>query len=297
MGAGNEFIGIIDVIEKKYAFYTDVTTLRPGVQTARCQLNWADKIPDGYQEKLDAARKFLLDELASRDDDLAMRYLEGEEISVDEIKKHLRRAVCTREIFPVNVRRLAPRQGDPAPPRRRRRPPPLARRPPRPRGDGAQDRQAARPQGGPRRSLSGLAFKTIVDEQGTLTFVRVYSGKLSQRDKILNARKNQTETVGRLYQMHADKKEPIESAEAGAICAIVGAKTLVTGDTVCDPNQPITYTAMNFAKPVISLAITPKSNEDRDKLANALAKYRAPGPDLPAEDGPGDGRDDHLGHG
>src|SRR6185503_8873692 len=92
VGAGNEFVGIIDVIEKKYAFYTDVTNTRPGVQTARCQLNWADKLPDGFQEKLDAARKLLLDELASLDDDLMARYLEGEEISIDEIKKHLRRA-------------------------------------------------------------------------------------------------------------------------------------------------------------------------------------------------------------
>jgi elongation factor G len=273
VGAGNDFVGIIDVIEKKYAFYTDVTNQRPGVQTARCQLNWAEKLPDGYAEKLDAARKFLLDELASRDDDLAMRYLEGEEISIDEIKKHLRRAVCTREIFPVmcgaslrdkGIQLLLDAVVDLLP-----SPVDL------PDLEG-KDPKSEKPlirKADPDAPFSGMAFKTIVDEQGALTFVRVYSGKLSQRDKILNARKNQTETVGRLYQMHADKKEPIETAEAGAICAIVGAKTLVTGDTVCDPNQPITYTAMNFAKPVISLAIAPKSNEDRDKLAHALAKY------------------------
>src|SRR5581483_6487521 len=83
VGAGNEFVGIIDVIEKKYPFYTDVSNSRPGVPTARCEINWAGKLPDGYQQKLDDARKLVLDELASRDDDLMARYLDGEEISVD----------------------------------------------------------------------------------------------------------------------------------------------------------------------------------------------------------------------
>src|SRR5581483_12280940 len=153
------------------------------------------------------------------DDDLMARYLDGEEISVDEIKKHLRAAVCKREIFPVmcgaslrdkGIQLLLDAVVDylPSP-------------------VDVPDLEGVEPKtdkplvrkADPSAPFSGMAFKTIVDEQGTLTFVRVYSGRIAQRDKILNARKNQTETVGRLYQMHADKKEPIEFAEAGAICA------------------------------------------------------------------------------
>src|SRR5206468_1995857 len=101
VGAGNEFVGIVDVVEKKYAFYTDVDDKRPGVQRARCQLTWLDELPAGYEQKLEDARKVLVEALAERDEELMNRYLEGEELSVDEIKKHLRKAVVERAIFPV----------------------------------------------------------------------------------------------------------------------------------------------------------------------------------------------------
>ena len=272
VGAGNEFIGIVDVIEKKYAYYTDVETSRPGLQTARCKLNWEDKLPEGYEEKLADARKMLIEALAERDEDLMNRYLEGAEIPTEEIKKHLRKAVIERAIFPVmcgaslkdkGIQLLLDAVVDYLP-----SPVDL----PDLEGTHPKTEQPVVRKADPSAPFSGMAFKTIVDDQGALTFMRIYSGKLSQGDAILNARKNQTERVGRIYQMHADKKEQIDSAEAGAICAIVGAKTLVTGDTICDPNHPITYSAMNFAKPVISIAIAPKSTNDRDRLATALAK-------------------------
>jgi elongation factor G len=273
VGAGNEFKGIVDVVEQRYAFYTDVDNKRPGAQGARCIVNWTDEVPEEFKQKLVDARKLLIESLAERDEALMNRYLEGGSISIDEIKQHLRKAVIERALFPVlcgaslrdkGIQLLLDAVVDylPSP----------VDLPDLEGTDPKSEQTVLKRKADPKEPFSGLAFKSIVDDQGTLTFVRVYSGTLNQRDKILNARKGQTETVGRLYQMHADKREAIEQAEAGAICAIVGAKTLVTGDTLCDPNHPITYSAMTFAKPVISIAIAPKSTEDRDRLANALAK-------------------------
>ena len=128
--------------------------------------------------------------------------------------------------------------------------------------------------------FSAMAFKSVFDDQGILTFIRIYSGSISKGTTILNANKGQKERVGRLYQIHAAKLQEISEASTGAICAIRGAKTLITGDTICDPNHPITYSSMNFAKPVVSIAVSPKSHEDRDRMAIALSKMAIQDPTL-----------------
>ncbi|MCX7808158.1 MAG: EF-Tu/IF-2/RF-3 family GTPase, partial [Deltaproteobacteria bacterium] len=127
--------------------------------------------------------------------------------------------------------------------------------------------------------FAGLAFKIMTDPHvGTLTFVRVYSGHIRTGDMILNATKGRRERVGRLVQMHANKREPIEEAYAGNICAIVGLKDVRTGDTLCDEKHPILLERIVFPEPVISQAIEPKTKADQTRLGEALAKLAAEDP-------------------
>lgn len=271
VGAGDDFDGIIDIIENRYAHYVERPgSKRPGMKTARYMLEWKD-VPEEYTvARLDAVRK-LAEALAEVDDEFCELYL-NDTPSLEEFKDALRRAVVGRKITPVLCGASLKDKGVE----------PLL--------DAVVDYLPSPLDIGKVSGfepgttnplervvsvdtpLSAVAFKSVVDEQGILTYIRIYSGKIAQGDIILNATKNEKERVGRLFQMHSSKREGIEEASAGAICAIIGAKTLVTGDTVCDPRHPISFSAISFAKPVVSLAIVPKAQVDRDKLGVALNK-------------------------
>lgn len=275
VGAGDDFIGMIDVIEGRYAHYVERPgSVRPGMKTARYNLEWRDSIPDGYAELTEKARKDLIEAIANVDDQFCELYLQESLTgpSVDEIKAALRRVTVNRKLTPVlcgaslrdkGVEPLLDAVVDYLPS-------PLD----------IKEVSGFEPGTNNERKrnvsvdapLSAVVFKSVVDDQGILTYVRIYSGKIAQGDTILNASKDEKERVGRLFLMHASKRESITEASAGAICALIGAKTLVTGDTVCDPKNPISFSGISFAKPVISLAITPKAQADRDKLGVALSK-------------------------
>lgn len=269
VGSGDSFVGAIDIIERRFAHYERVeTTNRAGTRfTVRA-------VPQDLVHEVERARVALIESLADVDDGIAERYLSGEAVSSDDIKAAIRKATIERKLTPVvcgaslrdkGIQPLLDAIVDYLP-----SPLDLG-------GGKVGGYEPDIDMIGNRRvsddaPFSALVFKSIVDEQGILTFIRIYSGSITTGDTILNARTGQKERVGRLYQMHASDRTPIESAGAGSICALVGAKGLVTGDTVCDPAEPITFSAMSFAKPVISLAISPKSRTDRDKLATALSK-------------------------
>lgn len=271
VGAGDGFEGVIDIIENRYASYAELPK-RVGAKVARFKLEWTT-VPEAHQEAAREARFRLHEALADSDDTFCSFFLDDPaHFTIDDVKAALRRCVITKKLTPVlcgaslkdkGVEPLLDAVVDylPSP------------------ADAASvtgfepgtNKPVARAVSND-APFSAIAFKSVVDEQGVLTYVRIYSGTLCQGDTILNAGKDEKERVGRLFRMHSSKRESIESASAGSICAMIGAKTLVTGDTACDPRSPITYTPPTFAKPVISLAIVPKSAGDRDKLTIALAK-------------------------
>ena len=146
--------------------------------------------------------------------------------------------------------------------------------------------------------FSALAFKIMTDPfVGQLTFIRVYSGVMTAGSTVYNATKQKSERLGRLLQMHANKREEIKEVYAGDIAAAVGLKTVTTGDTICDEKKPVVLESMDFPEPVISLAIEPKTKADQEKLGHGPRQADGRGPDLPREDRPADRRSRHRRHG
>jgi elongation factor G len=223
-------------------------------------------------EAAEAAREEMIDALTEFDDELAMAFLDEQEISSDELKHVIRKATLSLDLNPVMCGSALKDKGvqmllDAVV---AYLPSPLD----------VQVIKGAHPKTGEEltrrvaddEQFSALAFKSMVDEVGTLTFLRIYSGTLSQGDAIINPMQKGKERVSRLYLMHSAEREPIEKATAGNIVAIVGAKNTKTGDTLCHKGGEIVYEQISFADPVISLAIEVESAKDNDKLAMALAK-------------------------
>ncbi len=262
IGAEDTFQGIIDLITMKAIFYTDDL----GTTSE------ARDIPDEYKEKAEEYHMALLEAVAELDEELMMKYLEGEELTVDEIKAALRKGTCNVEIIPVlcgssyknkGVQPLLDAVVE-------YMPSPLD----------VPDIQGTLPDGAETSRKSGddepfaaLAFKVMTDPYvGKLTFFRVYSGTLSSGSYVLNATKGKRERIGRILQMHANHREEIGTVYAGDIAAGVGLKDTTTGETLCDEKNPIILESMEFPEPVISIAIEPKTKSDQDKMAVALAK-------------------------
>ncbi len=271
VGAGATFAGVVDLVDWRAVLYEGGGAARP---TAR----WTD-VPAALATQAAAARQALEEAVAAEDEAFCARYLEGG-ASADDLALALRRCVVARRITPVlcgaalrdkgveplldAVVDYLPSPADVGPCM----------------GLEPGTSRACQREPNVDAPLSALAFKSVVDRQGTLTFVRVYSGRLAQGDTILNASKGQRERVGRLYRLHAGQREPIQEAGAGAICALVGARSIVTGDTLCDPARPITYSSIAFARPVVSLAVSPVRQVDRDALGEALAALALQDPTL-----------------
>jgi elongation factor G len=258
VGAGAGFRGVVDLVESRAALYDDGS------------MRWTS-VPAELEQQAAAARRLLEEAVAAVDEEFCARYLEGG-TGVDDLKLALRRCVIARRITPVlcgatlrdkGVEPLLDAVVDYLP-----SPADVGSV----QGFEPGTTIATRREAGVDAPFSAVAFKSVVDKQGTLTFFRVYSGRVAQGDTVLNASRGHTERVGRLYRLHADQRESISEASAGAICAMVGARSVVTGDTLCAPERPIVLSAIAFARPVLSLAITPRSQADRDKLGPALAK-------------------------
>ena len=262
IGAEADFVGIIDLIERKAYIYKD--DLGKEIEVT--------DIPADYADKVEELRGELVEKVAELDEDLTMKYLEGEEITVPELKAALRKGVCEGKIFPVvcgssyrnkGVQLLLDAVVDYLPS-------PVDV--PDIRGTLEDGTEVSR-KSSDEEPFAALAFKIMTDPYvGKLTFFRVYSGVLQAGSYVLNPGKGKRERIGRILQMHANHREEIDAVYAGDIAAAVGLKDTTTGDTLCDEKHPVILESMNFPEPVIQLAVEPKTKADQDKMGVALAK-------------------------
>ena len=266
IGAEADFLGVVDLIAMKALVW-------PG-ETKKGEDYLVEEIPAAMLEEAKKARHDMIETLADADDAIMEKYLEGAEISEAEIIAGIRRATLADKLTPVltgsafknkgvqpmldAVNRYLPspldikaivghKMGDP---------------------EVEVERQPA-----DNEPFSALAFKIMSDPHlGKLTFVRIYSGRLDTGTAILNSTKDNKERIGKIYQMHANKREEKDSAGAGMIIAVMGLKNTTTGDTLCDPDKPVILESMDFPAPVISVAIEPKTKADQEKLGVAIQR-------------------------
>ena len=262
IGAEDQFKGIVDLLEMKAYIYTN-------------DLGTDIKVEDIPADMVDKANEYhasLVEAISEHDDDLMMKFLEGEEPSIEELKKVLRKATCENKIVPMCCGTAFKNKGVqllldnvvnylPSPVDVKAIEGELE--------DGTKvERHSSEDE-----PFSALAFKVMTDPYvGRLTFLRVYSGKLSAGSYALNATNGKKERISRLVQMYADQRNEISEVYAGDICAAVGLKDTTTGDTLCDEKAPIILERMTFPEPVISVAIEPKTKADQDKMGIALQK-------------------------
>ncbi len=266
IGAEDKFLGVVDVIEQK-AYTWDVEAQKGD------EYRTSD-IPDDLKDQAKKYRDKLVDAVAEHDEETLIKYLDGGELSVEEIRRAARKATLANKIVPVFCGSAFKNKGVqplldgvlaflPSP---MDKPPVKGLKP----GKEEEKLERACDNSAP---FSALAFKILTDPYvGQLTFFRVYSGSLSAGSYVLNARQGKKERIGRLLQMHANKQNEIKSVKAGDIAAAVGLKFSRTGDTLCDEDNPISLESMHFPEPVISIAIEPKSKADQEKLSLSLQK-------------------------
>ena len=262
MGAEDTFIGMIDLVEMKAEIYKD-------------ELGKEIEITDVPEEYLDQANEYrdkLIEKASEFDEDLMMAYLEGEEIDKELLKKAIRKGTLAVEITPVSCGSSYKNKGvqllldaiiDYLPS-------PLDV----PSIDGVDlDGNEVQRHSSDDEPFSALAFKIVTDPYvGKLAYFRVYSGVLQAGSYVMNSTKGKRERIGRILQMHANKRQEIEEIHAGEIAAAVGLKDTTTGDTLCDEKNQVILENMEFPEPVISVAIEPKTKASQDKMALALAK-------------------------
>ncbi|WP_044482525.1 elongation factor G [Paenibacillus antibioticophila] len=272
IGAESDFVGIIDIVEQKAYMYKD--DLGQNIEET--------EIPADYQAKVEELRAELVEKVAELDEELTMKYLEGEEITVGELKAALRKGVVDVKIFPVVCGSSYRNKGIqlvldavvdylPAPIDI-----------PSIKGH-LEDGSEVERHSSDEEPFSALAFKIMTDPYvGKLTFFRVYSGILQSGSYVLNATKGKRERIGRILQMHANSRKEITEVYSGDIAAAVGLKDTGTGDTLCDEKAPVILESMNFPDPVIEIAVEPKTKADQDKMGVALGKLTEEDPTLRA---------------
>ncbi|MGN8647837.1 elongation factor G [Gracilibacillus sp. HCP3S3_G5_1] len=274
IGAEDDFEGIIDLITMEAYYYLDDLGTRAE----------AKPIPDEYKEQAEEYRTNLVEAVAELDEDLMERYLEGEEISNDELRAAVRKATLSVEFYPVfcgsafknkGVQLLIDGVVDYLPS-------PLDIPPIEGIVPGTEEEVVRKADD--KEPFSALAFKVATDPfVGKLTFFRVYSGSLKSGSYVKNSTKDKRERVGRILQMHANSREEIAEVYAGDIAGAVGLKDTGTGDTLCDEKSLVILESMEFPEPVISVAIEPKSKADQDKMGIALGKLAEEDPTFRAE--------------
>jgi elongation factor G len=273
VGAEEHFKGIVDLVTMKAVIWRD--------ETLGAEYD-VEEIPADLLEKAKAYREQMIEAVAEHDDHLFEKFVHGDTINNDEIMAGIRKATIAQKIFPVicgsafknkGVQNLLDAVVDylpspvEVPPVQGLRPDDLSIVEDRATSDDAP--------------FSALVFKIMTDPfVGQLAFIRVYSGKLSAGESIFNVARNRRERVGRLVKMHSNKREEITEVLAGDICAAVGLKNVVTGDTICDEKAPILLEKIDFPEPVIQLAIEPKTKADQEKLGVAIQKLVQEDPTL-----------------
>ena len=280
IGKEDYFKGIIDLFEMKAYIYND----------AKGEDISIVDIPEDMKEEAEAARSELIEKICEFDDDLMMQYLEGEELDVDDMKKALRKATIENKGVPVccgsahqnkgiqklldAVLEFMPAPTDVADIR----------------GTDMDGNELVR-HSSDEEPFSALAFKIMTDPYvGRLAFIRVYSGTLNAGSYTMNATKGKKERVGRILQMHANKRTELDKVYAGDIAAVVGFKFTSTGDTICDEQHPVILESMEFPEPVIELAIEPKTKASQGKMGDALAKLAEEDPTFRAHTNPETGQ-------
>ena len=263
IGAEQFFKGLVDLVEMKAYIYNDDMGKDISVT----------EIPDDLKEKAEEYHQMLIEAAAEQDEELMMKYLDGEELSIEEIKACLRKGTINNSIVPVacgtsyrnkGIQKLLDAIVDymPAPvdvPHIKGVNPETGEEEERPSTDNAP--------------FAALAFKIATDPYvGKLGFFRVYSGKVDTGTTVYNSNKDDNERIGRILQMHANHRKDIDTCYAGDIAAAVGLKNTTTGNTLCDPKHPIILESMEFPEPVIRVAIEPKTKAGQEKMAIALAK-------------------------
>ncbi len=263
IGKEDNFRGIIDLITKKAVFYLDDLG----------KVLDEEPIPEDMVDIVDKYRNILIEAVAEQDENLMNKYLEGEELTEEEIRAGIRKATIAVNMIPVTcgssyrnkgVQQLLDAIVD-------YMPSPLDVPPIKGvSSDGETEEERPADDEGP---FSALAFKIMADPfVGKLCFFRVYSGKLNSGSYVLNSTKDKKERIGRILQMHANHREDIEAVYSGDIAAAVGLKDTTTGDTLCSEDAPIVLESMEFPEPVIHVAVEPKTKAGQDKMVTALAK-------------------------
>lgn len=262
IGAENDFRGVIDLIEMK------ARTFDGGPKEDYT----IEEIPEDLKAKCEEYRKIMIEESVSFDEEVMAKYLDGQEITNEEIKTCIRKGVLTAEFFPVVCGSSFKNKGVkgvldaivdflPSPVDV----PPI-------KGKDLNENEILRTNKD-EEPFSALAFKVATDPfVGRITFIRVYSGVLTGGSYVYNSTKDKKERVSRLVKMHSNQKEEIPEIRAGDICAVVGLKDTITGDTLCDEDNQIILESMQFAEPVISLAVEPKTKADQERMSLALQK-------------------------
>jgi len=275
IGASDTFEGIVDLLTMK-AYYFDEGELG-AIVTEK-------DIPDDLREAAELYRHEMVENAVELDDTLMEKYLEDESsITVEEIKAALRKGTIERKCHPtfcgsalknIGVQRLLNGVIDYLPD---------PTEVPEVKGTDPRDKdtQMTRPHS-PDAPFAGLVFKVVSDTHGDLSYVRIYSGKLPRGTRVLNPGNGKKENVSRIFAMHAKDREALEVAEAGGIVAVIGLRNSMTGDTLCDPDDPILLERMDFPEPVISMSIEPITADDKKKLGEALTTIKREDPSFQA---------------
>jgi elongation factor G len=264
IGVEEQFSGVVDLLTRKAWIWDN----------SGDPMNYEIKdVPADMVDDVESYREQLIETAVEQDDALMEKYLEGEELTIDEIKRCIRKGTIDLAFFPTYCGSSFKNKGvqlvldavvDYLPNPTEVKPQPEVDL------EGHETGNFAHVD--PEKPLRALAFKIMDDRFGALTFTRLYSGKLSKGDTILNTATGKTERVSRLVEMHANSREEIDSAQAGDIIAIVGMKNVQTGHTLCDPKNPATLEPMVFPDPVISIAVKPKTKGGDEKMGIALSK-------------------------
>lgn len=275
IGIEDQFTGVVDLLTRKAWIWDD----------SGDPMNYTiQDVPADMVDDVEAYREQLIETAVEQDDAMMEKYLEGEELTIDEIKDCIRKGTINLAFFPTYCGSSFKNKGvqlvldgvvDYLPN-------PMEVKP-QPETDIEGNETGSYAIVDPEKPLRALAFKIMDDRFGALTFTRIYSGTISKGDTVLNTATGKTERIGRLVEMHANSREEIESAQAGDIVAIVGMKNVQTGHTLCDPKNPATLEPMVFPAPVISVAIKPKKKGGDEKMGMALSKMVQEDPSFQVE--------------
>ena len=282
IGQEDKFKGVIDLFNMKAVIWKDETL---GAEYV------TEEIPNELKKKASAFHNQMVETIVENDDELLHKYMEGETITPEELKKSLRKSVIALKLFPVicgtafknkGVQPLLDAVVDflPSPSDI----PPVQ-------GTNPDTNEMVTRKADDNEPFSALAFKIMTDPYvGQLTFIRIYSGQLKTGDSVYSTGKRRTERIGRLLQMHANKREEISEIYAGDICACVGLKNITTGDTICDEKHPIFLESIEFPAPVIAVAVEPKTKGDQEKMGVALSKLAQEDPTFKVHTDPDSGQ-------